>query len=433
MNNRKSSRRTFINNSLISSSVLYLGGLIPSSAVGANERINFGVIGVGGMGTSHLQSLVDRSNSDNIKVVAVSDVYQKRLTNAMKICNGQGYLDYRRLLDRNDIEAVLIATPDHWHAKIILDSLESGKHVYVEKPMTHTISEALKVRNAVKLSGKVLQVGPQRTALQQYWLARDIIKSGRLGKVTWAQGGWTHNFQEGINEWYLIDETAGPHKSGNEYVDWDMWLGHKWNLAPKIPWNPDHFFRFRKYFRYNGGVATDLLYHYLAPLLIAIVGENGEYPLRVNACGGLYLDKDGRDVPDLFIMNIDYPSEFTVNLISTYTNFTPIPPRIFCSCGTIKFEDELVNKTTKTTMSGNGDFVREFRKRNNGYDQMTLHTSKQRDMEGNFIDSIRLGTKLYCNVELGCATTVATCMAVESYRQSKTMLWDSENEMMIAG
>mgnify|MGYP003693595457 CR=1 FL=1 len=86
-----------------------------------------------------------------------------------------------------------------------------------------------------------------------------------------------------------------------------MWLGHKWGLAPKIPWNPEHFFRFRKYWPYNGGVATDLLYHKLAPLLIAVAGANGEYPLRVNASGGLYIEKDGRDIPDTFLMTADYP------------------------------------------------------------------------------------------------------------------------------
>ncbi len=110
---------------------------------GANESIRFAVIGCGGMGTGHLSSLVKRSEADNIKVVAVSDVYQRRLTRAQGICKGDGYLDYRKLLDRKDVDAVLIATPDHWHAKISMDAMDAGKHVYVEKPMTHTVEQAI--------------------------------------------------------------------------------------------------------------------------------------------------------------------------------------------------------------------------------------------------------------------------------------------------
>src|ERR1041385_9074330 len=127
--------------------------LASSSAKGANDRIQFGSIGVGGMGTGHVGSLVKRSADDNIKLVAVCDVYQRRITRAKNICGGEGYSDYRRLLERKDIDAVLIATPDHWHAKISMDAMDAGKHVYVEKPMTHTVEQAIQLRNAVKRSG----------------------------------------------------------------------------------------------------------------------------------------------------------------------------------------------------------------------------------------------------------------------------------------
>src|SRR5204863_4502492 len=133
---------------------LSLGGSSGSAVIGANDRIRFAVIGCGGMGTGHLSSLVKRSQDDNIKVVAVSDVYQRRLTRAKGICQGEGYLDYRKLLERKDLDAVLIATPDHWHAKISLDAMDAGKHVYVEKPLTHTVDQALKRRAAVRPSGR---------------------------------------------------------------------------------------------------------------------------------------------------------------------------------------------------------------------------------------------------------------------------------------
>src|SRR5260370_1929096 len=144
------SRRGFLKSGALAGSAAALAGFVPRSVLGANDRINFGVIGMGNMGTGHLKSLVGRSESDNIRVVAVSDVYQKRLTRAVGICHGAGYLDYRGLLDRKDIDAVVIATPDHWHAKLAVDAMETGKHVYLDKPMTlwSRVDQAMCARNA---------------------------------------------------------------------------------------------------------------------------------------------------------------------------------------------------------------------------------------------------------------------------------------------
>jgi predicted dehydrogenase len=203
-----------------------------------------------------------------------------------------------------------------------------------------------------------------------------------------------------------------------------MWLGHKWGLAPKIPWNPEHFFRFRKYWPYNGGVATDLLYHKLAPLLIAIAGPNGEYPLRVNANGGLYIEKDGRDIPDTFLMTVDYPSEFSIFLVSTLTNDAQLPDRIYGKYGTMDVGGDPL-------LRANGDMGEEFRSRNDGKDEARITLEARRDLEGNFIDAIRGAGPVHCNVELGCATMVAIKMAVESYRQSKTMVWDAKRERVV--
>ena len=160
----KISRRHFIKTSTMVAGALSFPRSSYASILSANDRIRFAVIGCGGMGTGHLGSLVKRSEADNIKVLAVSDVYQRRLTRAKGICQGDGYPDYRKLLDRKDIDAVLIATPDHWHSKIAIDAMDSGKHVYVEKPMTHTVEQAIKLRDAVKRTGKTLQVGPNGTA-----------------------------------------------------------------------------------------------------------------------------------------------------------------------------------------------------------------------------------------------------------------------------
>jgi predicted dehydrogenase len=416
------SRRQFVKTSALAVGSVSLASVLPAASFGANDRIRIGVIGCGGQGTGHVGSLVKRSSEDNISVVAVSDVYQRRVTRAKDICHGEGYLDYRRLLARNDIDAVLIATPDHWHGKISIEAMESGKHVYCEKPMTHTVEQALEVRDAVKRYKKVFQVGPNATASDSYWKAREAIAQGRIGKATWAHASYNRNARICLfNDNQKIDPTAGPDKTGEDYINWDLWLGYKWGLAPKIPWTPEHFFRFRKYWPYNGGVATDLLYHKLAPLLIAMAGPNGEYPARVNASGGLYLEKDGRDIPDTFLMTADYPSEWSIFLVSTLTNDASLPDRVFGKYGTMDIGGEV-------KMKFNGAFQEEFSTRNGDKLETAVATEPRRDLEGNWIDAMRGKGAVMCNEDLGCATMVAIKMAVESYRQRKTMLWDAQNQ-----
>lgn len=427
MTTPKTSRRQFLQTStLAAAGAITFSRAACATVLGANDRIRFAVIGCGGMGSGHLGSLVKRGDADNIKVVAVSDVYQRRLTRAKGVCQGEGYPDYRKLLERKDIDAVLIATPDHWHAKISIDAMDSGKHVYVEKPMTHTVEQAIKLRDAVKRTAMTLQVGPNGTANDSYWQAHEAIQAGRIGKVTWAHGSYNRNARICLfNEHQKIDPTAGPNKTGEDHIDWDMWLGWKWGLAPKIPWNADHFFRFRKYWPYNGGVATDLLYHKLAPLLIAIAGPNGEYPRRVSATGGLYIEKDGRDIPDTFLMTADYPSEWSLFLVSTLTDDAGLPDKIYGKHGTMELGGEPV-------LRWNGDFKEEFKAKNDGKEEARLPIRQRRDLEGNFIDVLRGKDRLACNADLGCATMVAIKMAVESYRQSKTFLWDAKAEKVVS-
>src|SRR3954469_17527493 len=373
MLNQTISRRSFVKTSALATGAVACAALTQSRAVGANDRIRIGVIGVGGMGTGHVGSLVKKSEAENIQVVAVSDVYQRRINRAKGICKGDGYADYRRLLERKDIDAVLIATPDHWHGKISIDAMQAGKHVYCEKPMTHTVQQAIEVRDAVKRYKKVFQVGPNATANDGYWKARTAIAEGRIGKVTWAHASYNRNARPCLfNEHQKIDPTAGPGKAGDDFIDWDMWLGHKWGLAPKIDWNPEHFFRFRKYWPYNGGVATDLLYHKLAPLLLSIAGPNGAYPSRVNASGGLYVEKDGRDIPDTFLLTADYPEEFSIFLVSTLTNDTQLPDKVYGKHGTLELGGA-------PALRFNGDFKKEFREKNDDKDEARLEVKPRRD------------------------------------------------------
>src|ERR1700761_9365395 len=190
-----------------------------SRVLGANDRINIGVIGVGGRGSGDAKKFADVGAADNsCQVVAIADCYQKRINKnkeALKISDG--YLDYREILNRKDIDAVVIATPDHWHAKIALEAMDHGKDVYVEKPMCHTIAEAHQLVNTVKESKRVLQVGSQTTSADQWWKAKKAIADGMIGKMLMSQGSYHRNSVGG--EWnYTIDPKAGPDGKGEDYI-----------------------------------------------------------------------------------------------------------------------------------------------------------------------------------------------------------------------
>ncbi|MCH2153409.1 MAG: hypothetical protein MK089_08740, partial [Phycisphaerales bacterium] len=232
--------------------------------------------------------------------------------------------------------------------------------------------------------------------------------------------------------------------SADGYVWWDQWLGHEHDLAPKIDWNPEHFFRFRKYFAYNGGLATDLLYHRLSPLIMAISGHSGEYPKRVVASGGIYLEKDDRDIPDTFFMMVDYPSEHTVVLSSVMTNDDTWPYVIRGQHATMNFGNGIDLKEqgvwSNEFRANNGIETRKVRGEDGktrdepgrGRAEVHLGSVPRRDHMGNFLDAVRNGDQLACDVDLGCSVMVAIKMGVEAYRQNKVMRWDAQAEEMIA-
>lgn len=442
-------RRSFMKTAALTAAAAALPARSWGRVLGANDRLNIGVIGTGGMGTVHVNGFMKMAGAENIAVTRVCDVYRKRLNNAVRIIGGSegsGSIEYERVLDDKDVNAVLIATPDHWHTKIAIEAMQAGKDVYVEKPLSLTIEQAIACREAVKKTGRVLQVGPQGTSEGRWWKAREAIGAGRIGKVVWSQASYCRNSREGQFNW-RIDPEAGPSGTGDNYIDWDRWLGHEHGLAAKIPYNADHFFRFRKYWAYNGGVATDLMYHRLAPLLIAITGANGEYPSRVVAAGGQYIEKDGRDIPDSFMLMIDYPSEHTIVLVSVMTNDAPLPDVIRGQYGTMEpagggwsFKEQGV--WAPEFRKANADYVKVARVKNDkgeerddppaGRASFEMEARDSRGHVENWLDAIRGKAKPNCNIDLGCSTMVAIKLGVESYRQQKMMKWDAKAERAVS-
>lgn len=418
----KITRRSFVK---ASATIPFLPSVSYANILGSNNRLNIAFIGTGGMGTAHAKNLAERIEAENVVITHVCDVYNRRLNSAAQLTGGKPTREYRDILDSKDVDAVVISTPDHWHTKIAIEAMESGKDVYVEKPLSHTIEQALECRDAVHRTGRTLQVGPQGTSSGNIWAAQNAIRENLIGKVTWSQASYCRNSRGGQFNW-PIDSDAGPHNAQTQegYVWWDRWLGHEWNLAPKIHWNADHFFRFRKYLAYNGGLATDLLYHRLAPFLRAIEGSNGAYPSRVVASGGTYLEKDDRDIPDTFLMVADYPNEHSIVLSSVMTNDVGLPTIIRGQHATLFVDDG-------PKVVGQSTWENEFKAKSGGEMEVMLTPHSRRDHMGNFFDAIRNGDELACNVDLGCSTMVGIKMAVDALQNDKVLRWDNSNEKVV--
>lgn len=326
MSGNSLNRRDFFKNTGAMSAAFGLAGtalakpgkMAAGRVLGANDRINVAAIGVGGRGTYVARTFAKAGQGPaNAQIVGVCDVYQKRVDENKEFHKCDGYLDYREIINRNDVDAVIIATPDHWHAKIALEAMDRGKDVYLEKPMCHTIEEVKQLIDTVKETKRVLQVGSQTTSGDQWHKAKKAIADGMIGQMIMSQGSYHRNSTEGEWNW-PIDEQAGPDAKGENYIDWKMWLGP----APKRPYDADRFFRFRKYWDYSGGIATDLFFHVAAPMNICW-GE-AQFPYKVMAGGGIYVFHD-REVPDTFHLIAEYSKGHSVVLSSSMANSQHIP------------------------------------------------------------------------------------------------------------
>ena len=257
-----------------------------------NDRVQVALIGAGGQGSAD----ANNSIANGSKLVAAADVYQSRLERAKEVWGKDVFTtrDYREVLARKDVDAVIIATPDHWHQKISIDAMEAGKDVYCEKPMVQLVSDGAAVIDAEKRTGRIFQVGSQRVSSIIYQKAKDLLASGAIGDLNLVEAWWDRN--DPIGAWqYSIPPDATPAN-----IDWDTFLGR----APKVPFEPIRLFRWRNYRDYGTGVAGDLFVHLFSGMHF-ITGSDG--PSRVYATGGLRFWNDGRDVPDVFLGLYDYP------------------------------------------------------------------------------------------------------------------------------
>jgi predicted dehydrogenase len=251
---------------------------------------------------TRLKEFLDQENL-NVSLTAVCDVFDFNANKALQSFNNdknkiERFGNYKDLVHSGKVDAVIIATPDHWHAPISIEAVNAGVHVYVEKPMTHTISETYALKDAVLANPKVVfAVGHQHRQTQSFLTAQDIIAKKILGHICLVETNTNRNDDNGAWQ-YDIHEQASP-----ETIDWNGFLG----TAPQIPFNKEHFFRWRKWWAYGSGLSGDLLTHDYDRLnCILKMG----IPASVTASGGIYTHRDGRNVPDVLQVNMEYP-EFT--------------------------------------------------------------------------------------------------------------------------
>ena len=341
-----------------------------------------------------------------------------------------GYLDYREIINRADIDAVVVATPDHWHAPIALEALDHGKDVYLEKPMCHTVEEARHLSQTVKETKRVLQVGSQTTSALQWHVAKKYIADGAIGKMIMSQGSYHRNSKEGEWNW-PIDQGAGPDGKDENYIDWKMWLGK----APKRAFDADRFFRFRKYWDYSGGIATDLFFHVVAPLNIC--WSEPQFPSKVSASGGIYVFKDEREVPDTFHLMAEFPQGHSLVLSSTMANSQahsgPDPrPRGHHHHGGPRHVRR-PHRPHHAAARAPGDRRRlqgQVRRRA----ETTIPVEQKSDMVAhitNFLDCMRTREKPTLDVDTGFHAQVTISMAVQSYREGRVLYWDDKNQKVV--
>lgn len=390
--------------------------------LGANDRINVGFVGCGGRMRAHIRRIVERGkDTGDVMPVAVNDIWDKRKRAAREatgVDEKSVYHDYRELCARPDVDVVVISSPDHWHHAHAMAALKAGKDVYLEKPMTYTVDEAKEIAAAVRAGGRILQVGSQYASMDHFWKAKKAIADGLIGQVMWASGGFGRNRNRN-GEWnYAIDPEATERT-----LDWKAFLGS----APDRPFSPERYFRWRKYWDYSGGIATDLFYHTVSPLLVTI---GPEFPHRVTASGGIYAQHD-REVPDTFFMNVDYP-KWTMQLACSVGSGVGAPLVIHGSEGTIfvaRDSESLDN--TEMEVVPDRDYRDDFVKKTGSevakipVQPFARGTHPHMD---NFLDSVRTRRAPHLDAETGYRAMAAIGMGVTAFRRNEVLFFDAKQE-----
>ena len=416
--------------------------LTPSFAAAAprsvppSDRVRFASIGTGVRGCEIMRAALACPGTE---IVAVSDLYDGRLTAGQENAGKQLFTtkDYRAVLDRQDVDAVLVATPDHWHRKLVEDACAAGKDVYCEKPMAHTVEDGFAMVEAMQKHRRVVQVGSQVRSSVVYAKAKEIYDSGFLGQVTAIEAWIDRNDASGA--WiYPI-----PPDASEKTIDWNTFLGS----APKRPFDAKRFFRWRCYQDYGEGLPGDLYVHLLTGIF-TITGIN-EPPLRAATLGGLFRWTEDRDVPDLIWTLYEYPN-FRLSLRCNLNNESPGVARIFGTKGTLEIKNDVLTATPQDTEPRpegysiygwpeklRNEYLEDWRKKHPlpepgryplGQSAQSFQAPPYYDYSvdhmHNFMESVRTRKPSVEDAVFGNHTAIACHMANYSYFQKTVATWD---------
>jgi predicted dehydrogenase len=409
------SRRDFLRRTATAAGAGIITAELPQRATAQpsspNGRIGVGIIGCGGMGNHHMEVLVPLKNAGMMEIVAVCDVFSKRLEAAAAKTGGKPYKHWSDLLADKRVDVVLITTPDHWHAPLTLAALEAGKDVYCEKPMVHWdhLDLAGKVVEAVEKNKRVMQVGTQLISDDIWRIAKDRIPS--LGKIVHVRGCDCRNGLIPCYAAFGSGRDAVPGKT----LDWDTWLGCEMTRAPKREYDPRRYYAFRAFWDYSAGPVTDQLPHVFTPFLWAL--DLG-LPKRVMGGGGLYLWRDGREVPDIVNVCIDYEGGPTVDLLGSLASRHSEPKVIRGAKAAMVFGETNEPLVIISEMALGGGEPTKIK----GKEGLPIVEHWR-----NLLTCVKTRKKPISNEVIGYRVMVALSMAIKSYRSGKTLTFEPQS------
>ena len=391
------------------------------------DKLRIGFIGTGSRGFgAHVKSLTQLVlDGEPVELVAVADVYNKNVEQTQKHIKKKlkteptGYVDYREMLEKEDLDAVCIGTPDHWHHLQTIESLGKGLHVYCEKPMTKTVEEAINVYKTWKKSGKVMQVGVQSTSLPLWDKVNGLLNEGKLGKVLMYQTEFFRNSSMGQWRYYRLDPEMTP-----KNIDWKRWLGSEEGLSEYVDFDREKYRQWRRFWPYGSGMFTDLFVHRTTSMLKA---TGLRFPGRVVGAGGLFIEYDGRQVPDVATVVADFKEGVQGLVTATMAcEDTPIRQMIRGHYGSYIF--------------GNGEAFDGFDykperpqvTRDSKLKEERISTEQIEDTTyahfKNWIDAMVADDPSAVNNDpyLGAAAITTVILGAQSYRQGKVYYFDDE-------
>ncbi len=393
-------RREFLKEAAVSAAVV---ALLPKNRVlGANDRVRLGAIGFGARAQEDMREAL---KLPNVEFVAAADVYNRRHDEARRLAAGvKTFTDHRRLLDLKDVDAVIVASPLHCHARHFLDTVAAGKDLFCEKTMTWSIQEAEACRDAASKSNRVIQIGLQHQSSGPLADAKRWIKDGAVGKITHVESWMSRNTPKGKGQW--IRPVPADCTAAN--VDWNLFLNGRRSQA----FDPYRFINWRLYWEFSGGNVTENMVHQIGFIMRAL-----DLPLPTSAymSGGVFSEKDGREVPDTIAVTLDFPNDLTVAWQSTFGNsHYGLGERFLGSDGTIERLAGSTDMVTGKSQTG----IWYFPEKVNRADGAAAEgITRDENHMANFVECVRSRKEPNAPVEIGYRSAVAAHMANLAYRR----------------